>query len=413
MDVPSLIGLGVHEVLQLQQVLHPRLAHPLTPHTFLNAKGLPGLPLPHKELLVPPLPLDEDRGVPAALGAPAPERPLHPHRREVHRDTLPELQEGQQPPGVALDHVKGLGLGVAPQLREGLKGLLLQEHLRDAHLHVHRVLQQPLCVTEVLHQLRTDAGIFGTSNNDVPRQEEAESPPKLTMRHADRVTVADHLNGLQHPRAVQLRHYMLCVEPVGGLLHIRLHAADPVWAGGVDHRLQLLQLCLELGTQRWGLGGAIPGCTGLGPRGGQIEVPHQAGDERVARLGKQVRQVVPQCIPVLLQEVGGRVLHQSGVVVDAEGWLSHAGLGEVGMAGILRVKFLRESAVGCLREVALLIQKGENAGGPLFKEVDAWLVVRVLHCRHVQLLFLILGQLGGKYVLVVVVLQALIGVVDT
>mmetsp|Transcript_49856 Transcript_49856/g.106023 ORF Transcript_49856/g.106023 Transcript_49856/m.106023 type:complete len:479 (-) Transcript_49856:2004-3440(-) len=255
----------------------------------------------------------------------------------------------------------------------------------------------PLPLVKRTHFLR----IVGFSKNVISRLEDIMGIPSGISRSADS-------HGLQHPSTTQLIDNHLRVEAVRHELVVGLEAADVVRDGDINARAELRQLRRELSANGFGRDRASAVtvfCADefLNPRQ-QIKLrpPDQVGTAR------------RELVLVLLEPVVRRVLHRTGIVLDAELVINPLGRRgpEPSVRVALGVEVPRELVVVGSRNDALLVQQRQDACVLPVDEVEHVLVVREGDELPQYALSLVLVLLELEDVLVELLLQGLVGVVD-
>mmetsp|Transcript_21963 Transcript_21963/g.64899 ORF Transcript_21963/g.64899 Transcript_21963/m.64899 type:complete len:333 (+) Transcript_21963:2788-3786(+) len=317
-----------------------------------------------------------------------------------------------QSPHPALEHRRGRRLMERPVSLQYVVGGLPHEHLGRSQLHVRlgkrhgrRLMLQPAnllrhgdallggigtpslprglpLLQQNVHQF--DAQRLWRSGFDRPRQllvgdrgeDDAIPLEESRVIETDGVAHTGNADGLQYAAVPQLLREALPGDELWLGRVIRLEAADVMRLGLLDLGHELVQLFLELHTDRLGLGGlSSPSRLGHRSRLGDglllypVQILHQlTGGRLEERLGREGYLVL-----VLLEEASLRgVLDQSGEVPDAEdaaGFLDGGSLkpsiladgltlvGDVSLVETIGPIAVRPSAT----ETALVVQHGQYA----------------------------------------------------
>mmetsp|Transcript_57526 Transcript_57526/g.135064 ORF Transcript_57526/g.135064 Transcript_57526/m.135064 type:complete len:518 (-) Transcript_57526:1582-3135(-) len=322
-----------------------------------RGRGLRRLALPPHALLFLPLLLLQPHGLHHARVLAARDRPpadaLQRHHRQVLAPLLPlllQLQPRQEATcrvleddGAAAEELGALALHLVDDLALEEDHRLAESHLllRDLHRLHHRLARRPRVAAD--RDVRADAG---------------EGADELGVKEARGEGLARHAHGLDHTAAPQLLDSLLVVEQFGLFLRVGVHAAHEMGVGRVDGVHERLEVLLERRRDRRVVdlaSAAAADATRLGVRRDlRGLVLEELGEELGLRALDHHHHVVREDVLVLLAELGARIRHGPGVVVDDEGVVALLRCAE--MRRPLDLRGLRE-----LVEELLVVTLGHDA----------------------------------------------------
>eukprot|EP00961_Rhodomonas_salina_P167108 2251817-Rhodomonas_salina.1 len=196
-----------------------------------------------------------------------------------------------------------------------------------------------------------------TADRDV-RADAGEGADELGVKEARGEGLARHAHGLDHTAAPQLLDSLLVVEQFGLFLRVGVHAAHEMGVGRVDGVHERLEVLLERRRDRRVVdlaSAAAADATRLGVRRDlRGLVLEELGEELGLRALDHHHHVVREDVLVLLAELGARIRHGPGVVVDDEGVVALLRCAE--MRRPLDLRGLRE-----LVEELLVVTLGHDA----------------------------------------------------
>mmetsp|Transcript_29412 Transcript_29412/g.45476 ORF Transcript_29412/g.45476 Transcript_29412/m.45476 type:complete len:678 (-) Transcript_29412:1190-3223(-) len=233
------------------------------------------------------------------------------------------------------------------------------------------------------------------------RSHEPVTLDKVLVSVTERIPLLTNLHSLKHTSITKLLETHQTSEKASALIVVWLDTTNVVRLSLVEGLHQVVKLSAELETQR----DLTVGTT-------LVDVGEERLQERRARGGDQVEQILGESILVLFQEGVGIVQHLSSVVNHHKFRLGGTNLLEVGVGPMVFVDLVQESGIGTARHLNFLIESNEDTLGLQLNQIQHRLVINKLDVVELDLLTPVKLLLQLEGVLVEVLLELLVAEVD-